>query len=928
MKCLLPISLALLAACGSDEPSSSPEPAADVTVASDATASDASSTDCPSGHIVGPDGDCMAVGIQGCDDMFIDPETGLCDPSLVDCPLGSIPIFGGEDQGCRPVGIQGCDDMFIDPETGLCDPAYVECPPGQIPVFSGDDQGCRAIGIVDCYPDFFDAETGRCDPQEDSCPEGSMAIPTQGCVSLDPPGGCGEGTWGNIEELPGDVHLDVNYAGDDSDGSREKPWTLYGYAVGQVQAGGRVVLAAGDYDQGMLVSKSISLVGRCSSMVTISGVRQGPSGPTVMEVVGNLNVTISDVTISGAARGLIAVLGAKLTLLRMRILDSQGTGLLGFHSGTEISLDTVEVSGTKPNAMQQLGDGIVMLEGAQLLASRAYVARNTRVGVFAHGLGSSVSLDETWITETQIGADGLMGDGVRAWSGGGVSVSRSLVSRNHNIGLAALGPSSSLTVRESQVSETLPDGKGQYGTGLVAQAGGSLAAERVRVSANSDTGAMVAEHASNLSLEESWISETMETQHPSAVGALVLLGGGLSLRRSVVSNNRGQGVALLDSGSTATISESWITGMPTNVPGIADLGLTVGDAAHATMSRSLVSGGHITGAMAYGEESSLQITEALIAGVRSDAIKQGGQGLQSSFGATVEVTRTALHGNQSVGLLAGSLGSRIIASEIWVFGNLPNNNGVGGFGLQANTGSEIELRRSVVEDNSEGGLLALDPWTSLTIEEVWVAGSTTTIENKGGYGVGVSLGATVSLRGVRLSGNHQQGLLVDSSATSALASEVSVSASTAFSEGKSGHGLVAQEGALLELSAAHVSGCFGAGVQFYSAEGSVSGSLLEGTGLGEQGTADGLLATESQLQVRDVISRMNARAGALFDKSGGGLTSSLLTENSIGLVNRGEPGLGVAEDSVIEGNDQDRLDGQGLEVPDEPLPLPTFAESP
>tara|TARA_B100000530_G_scaffold317804_1_gene249114 strand:- start:126 stop:347 length:222 start_codon:yes stop_codon:yes gene_type:complete len=73
---------------------------------------------------------------------------------------------------------------------------------------------------------------------------------------------------------------------------------------------------------------------------------------------------------------------------------------------------------------------------------------------------------------------------------------------------------------------------------------------------------------------------------------------------------------------------------------------------------------------------------------------------------------------------------------------------------------------------------------------------------------------------------------------------------------------------------------------------------------------------------------MNARAGALFDKSGGGLTSSLLTENSIGLVNRGEPGLGVAEDSVIEGNDQDRLDGQGLEVPDEPLPLPTFAESP
>ena len=35
---------------------------------------------CPTGHVPGADGVCMPVGIQGCAEMFIDPETGLCDP--------------------------------------------------------------------------------------------------------------------------------------------------------------------------------------------------------------------------------------------------------------------------------------------------------------------------------------------------------------------------------------------------------------------------------------------------------------------------------------------------------------------------------------------------------------------------------------------------------------------------------------------------------------------------------------------------------------------------------------------------------------------------------------------------------------------------------------------------------------------------------
>jgi hypothetical protein len=611
----------------------------------------------------------------------------------------------------------------------------------------------------------------------------------------------------------------------------------------------------------------------------------------------------------------------------MRILDSQGTGLLGFHSGTEISLDTVEVSGTKPNGMQQLGDGIVMLEGAQLLASRSYVARNTRVGVFAHGLGSSVSLDETWITETQIGADGLMGDGVRAWSGGGVTVSRSLVSRNHSSGMAAIGPSSTLMVSQSQTSENLADETGMFGMGLLAQAGGSLSADRVRAWRNHDRGALVAQPSSSLSLHESWVSETLAPDPEHATGVQAVLGGSLSVSRSVVSNNQGVAVGIFDSNSSASISGVWLTGMPTSVAGIDNVALMVESAGTATLSGSMVSDCHTMGVMVDGEESSLLVEDSWVRDHRPGLSGGGGQGLQASQGAQLTVNRTAVSGNQSAGLLAGQLGSRIVANEVWIFGNLPNAAGLGGFGLQANMGSEIELTRSVVEGNAEGGVLALDPWTTLRIEESWVAGSVSSLQEEGGYGIGLSLGASLNLRGALLSGNHQQGLLVDSVGTVAVASELSVSASSAFSDEQSGYGVVAQEGARLELSGAHIADCFGAGAQFFWAEGSVSRSLFERIDLGEQGTADGLLATESQVEIQGVVSRLNTRAGVLLNKSGGEVSGCLVAENSIGVVNQGLPGVTVTDDNVIEANDQDRIDDQQLQVPDEPVPLPTFGES-
>ena len=71
-----------------------------------------------------------------------------------------------------------------------------------------------------------------------------------------------------------------------------------------------------------------------------------------------------------------------------------------------------------------------------------------------------------------------------------------------------------------------------------------------------------------------------------------------------------------------------------------------------------------------------------------------------------------------------------------------------------------------------------------------------------------------------------------------------------------------------------------------------------------------------------VIAQANARAGILYDRSEGDITSCLITDNAVGLANQGLPGATIADDNLVTGNDQNFLDDGNLSVPDEAMELP------
>src|SRR5690242_9421081 len=65
---------------------------------------------CPAGHVAGPAGGCMPVGIQGCAAPFMGDDN-LCHPSMTRCATGTIPKF---DEGCVAVGIPACAPEFVE----------------------------------------------------------------------------------------------------------------------------------------------------------------------------------------------------------------------------------------------------------------------------------------------------------------------------------------------------------------------------------------------------------------------------------------------------------------------------------------------------------------------------------------------------------------------------------------------------------------------------------------------------------------------------------------------------------------------------------------------------------------------------------------------------------------------------------------------
>lgn len=379
--------------------------------------------------------------------------------------------------------------------------------PTCVPPESEVDGACIAAGVPadGCAAGFSPDANGGCLPilPPAPCADGEVALP--GETTCRPLADCGSGTWGLIPKEVGTEHVDPSYAGNDSDGSDARPWTDLQSAVAAADEGDVVALAAGKYPSSLsFAGKRLRVWGRC---------------PQLVELAGESSTDALYLDASGFELHQVA-------------LTSVGFGLIVF-GATDVLVDRVHLHDTG-----DVGVLVTTLDGPSgVIIQDSLIERAAAIAVLA--LSSDIEIKRTVVRDTVENALGP-GRGIDAERDvevrlpSNVVVTGCLVERAHEAATASLG--SSLTMIDSAVVETLPQADGRFGLGMAVQYADGEASASIRGSYIGDS------HMFGVSV----INAAVSLERSSISG----------VRRQVLGNDFGDGVAVVDTSELASIEIS------------------------------------------------------------------------------------------------------------------------------------------------------------------------------------------------------------------------------------------------------------------------------------------------------------------------------------------------------------------------------------
>ncbi len=383
---------------------------------------------------------------------------------------------GGEDSGCGP------SEKTL--PAGECQPAGVPptmCGEGFV---SDGDGGCVAV-----LPDT-------------PCEPGTMALP--GETACRPIAACGTGPWGDIP-IDGESAIQFvnqSYAGGDSDGSEQKPWTTITEAVNTAEPNAMVAVAEGTYAEMVHVGqRAVRLWGRCPSRVQIVGDPYGivvgseePSSDTggteihrlamtapemVLVVSNTMDLVVDQVRIhdSGDA-GLIMAPAwgpASATVSRSLIEHTAGVGISAASSPLDVSETVIrDIVGGPLGEGRAIAAERISTGPLSLTVRSSVIERATGIGIGIAGIEATI--EATVVRETRPEQPGLglgrgmtiqdspLPDAARA----AVVIRQCLLDHHHDAGIFIAG--SDVQIEHTVVRNTTPRAADDTnGMGIVAQ---------------------------------------------------------------------------------------------------------------------------------------------------------------------------------------------------------------------------------------------------------------------------------------------------------------------------------------------------------------------------------------------------------------------------------------------------------------------------
>lgn len=571
-------------------------------------------------------------------------------PSLVPCRDGWREVVGSGD----------------DPDPTTCDPwpesGRVECGPGEAH-FVGTS-GCATVGVA--------------------CPEGEWPddLPTTGVIYVR----AGAATGG--------------------DGTRGAPLATITEAVGAATAPTVIALSTGEHAGGATLPAGITLRGACAAATRVIGAEAG-----VVLMLAGEGAAVQDVTLDGGALGLVSGLGVAAraagvvvesatqvgllvhgTFVGERVLvkdietaDGAGVGVTGegaldlrrslvlrathfgiaAQGGGRIVLSDVGVSetGSLPGSLG--GIGVILIEGAELVATGLALSQNEIAGVLLQGPGSSARITEAVIRDAS--TTGTYGRGIAARASTSLVLERSVLERNKEVGLAAFGGTTTVELTDVVVRDTeLEPSSGDFGNGIVLDVGARLVATRLHIARNIESGLDLREAASAMVDHLTVVDTQLRADGFAGNGVRVTEGAIATIRGLRAARNGEVGVVCRDSGSSLELTDGDITLTRAAATGEFGRALEAAEDGRIVGARIRATRNAEHGIAAYGAGTVLDLTDVIVEDTLGRPTGWIGRGLDVVDGATARIERGRFARNRDVGVSVFSAGSELVLVDVVV----------------------------------------------------------------------------------------------------------------------------------------------------------------------------------------------------------------------------------------------------------------------
>ncbi len=765
------------------------------------------------------------------------------------------------------------------------------------------------------------------------------------------PADCGEDDYGDagLQNGMGIVFVNSATGADGNAGTRQAPLKTIGKGLAKI--GGKlatVAVAAGAYSESLVISKPLTLRGRCAAMVTVVG----SAGSWVLTVNGTAQqqtLLIRGLRFGGKGQGVDVAGGPKVRLERVMVAGVSMFGI-GIHgSGAVLEGDGVLVVGTLPLAgNKQFGRGMVVQDGAQVTLQDTRLSANRDVGLQVAGVGTTLGATRFLVDGTlSQESDKQFGSGLNIVDGAQVVLEDARLSSNRDVGLLVDGPGTAVDATRLLVDGTLPrqSDKGN-GLGMAAGGGAQVTLHDTRLSANREMGLHVSGAGTTLGAIRLLVDGTLSNKSKAfGEGVNVQEGAHVTMQEARLSENRAVGLFVDGAGSTLGATRLLVDAtLPQESDNQAGWGASVQHGAEVTLQDARLSANRGMGLFVGGADTRLDATRLLVDGPQpQESDTQAGRGVGVELGAEVTLQDVRLSANRDVGLFVDGAGTTVGATRLVVDGTRPRDDDKeGGRGLSVQKGAQVTLRHTRLSANRDAGLYTSGVGTILGTTRLLVdATLPQESDSRFGRGVSVLAGADLQMVAARLVGNRDAGLFAGTASMHVIGVTIDATAPQDSDQtGGAGIWLIAESTASLVATA--LKSNHGAGLATSQASVDAQGVVVLATGWGEyleidiNGNvngktttfADGILLRASPSSTVDrCLFAGNQRAGILTDSSPG-------TKVTRTLVNAGNGLYGFVLQHTLDAFDefntifgatlQNRAVNAGLSLPKPPEPAATL----